>query len=355
MNDVQLSRKVTVLSFLAMVCVVTIHSQTVAALAHPAHWNVMLQRLLGGTLTCWAVPFFFMASGYFYRKTLARLPVERRWLTFVHKKTVGLLVPYVLWAVLGAILASPLILTANVVAHRSLFDNTVLTGGLNLNCLVSLLGIHGPPMGNFPLWYVRSLMLLFALTPVWLVLNRLPKWMRVVMALALSLFDSHLSVPYINLMFGSIGYFMIGSILSECKNGSLKVKRGVAVLAGLVAAIIAGVRMFDLLDASLFAHLYELMPYALIVFLWWLYDAIVGEREIRTDVLHQTFWIYCFHNAVVQIQPALLMSIAGKNDAVAFFAFIINPPLTVLVCLWVAKVVKRSMPRAYDVLVGGRN
>ena len=65
-QDERLSRKVTWLSFVAMVCVVMIHSHAIGTFEHPAAWCVFLQTLLMRTATNWAVPFFFVVSGFFF-------------------------------------------------------------------------------------------------------------------------------------------------------------------------------------------------------------------------------------------------------------------------------------------------
>lgn len=60
-----LSHKIKVLPFWAMISVLFIHSNTLGAF-EVASWNVFLQRLLTRSLSSWAVPFFFMVSGFWF-------------------------------------------------------------------------------------------------------------------------------------------------------------------------------------------------------------------------------------------------------------------------------------------------
>ena len=63
MNKETLSRKITVLSFLAMVSVVHIHHNAVGTF-EPARWNAIIQGFLTRGISDWAVPFSFIVSGF---------------------------------------------------------------------------------------------------------------------------------------------------------------------------------------------------------------------------------------------------------------------------------------------------
>ena len=58
-----LSRKCRLLSFVAALAVVAIHSDCTFVLDNPARWNVFVERLFCQRLSKWAVPFFFLMSG----------------------------------------------------------------------------------------------------------------------------------------------------------------------------------------------------------------------------------------------------------------------------------------------------
>ena len=68
MIDNTVSRKIKVLSSVAMVAVVMIHSHALGTFERPAPWCLFLQTFLFRAITSWAVPFFFVVSGYFFAK-----------------------------------------------------------------------------------------------------------------------------------------------------------------------------------------------------------------------------------------------------------------------------------------------
>lgn len=69
MTAENISKKMTVLSFCAMLSVVLIHSTSCLTVEHPARWNLFCQYLITRSFTYWAVPFFFLMSGYWFAKS----------------------------------------------------------------------------------------------------------------------------------------------------------------------------------------------------------------------------------------------------------------------------------------------
>lgn len=65
----QFSKKIAVLSFLAMISVVYIHHKAVGNAPHVAAWNAVAQRFCTRALTDWAVPFFFVVSGFWFARS----------------------------------------------------------------------------------------------------------------------------------------------------------------------------------------------------------------------------------------------------------------------------------------------
>lgn len=70
MDDMALSKKVSFLSFVAMVAVVVIHCNTIGTLPEPSRWNLFFQTVFSRMGTAWAVPFFFAVSGFWANRSL---------------------------------------------------------------------------------------------------------------------------------------------------------------------------------------------------------------------------------------------------------------------------------------------
>ncbi len=152
MVDNSLSKKITVLSFVAMMAVVMIHSHALGTIENPASWCVFLQTFFFRAITAWAVPFFFVVSGYFFAKSTYFRQTGGGCCHFIAKKARILLVPYLLWTIIGTAISVPLIMGNNFIMHRALLERTFLANGIGLEALDSFLGItSNGPSGNLAL------------------------------------------------------------------------------------------------------------------------------------------------------------------------------------------------------------
>lgn len=125
-----------------------------------------VSRLLKDGICKIAVPFFFAAAGFF----LAGHTDEPGWWPReMGKRVRSLLVPYVLWSALWTLYATPFTLMANVLAGAPWARNLPLTGS---ECLA----IFGFDLCDYPrlipLWFVRCLLLLVALSPLSVAVTR---------------------------------------------------------------------------------------------------------------------------------------------------------------------------------------
>lgn len=96
----KVSRKISVLATLATVAVVIIHSNSLELVKMPS-WAFWVGNAIA-FLQQWAVPFFFMVSGFFFDRAFCDKPIFSNWMPFLRKKFRSLVVPYVLWGVFSA-------------------------------------------------------------------------------------------------------------------------------------------------------------------------------------------------------------------------------------------------------------
>ena len=125
MIDKGTSLKIRVISVFAMLSVVAWHSEC----------GSRVERWFIPWVTTWSVPWFFCVSGFFFVKSAEKVDT----LPLLRKKISTLLVPYIIWCVLGWGLWRP-----------------SLSGWRG-----ELLGLSSSifPRGNWPLWYVRALLI----------------------------------------------------------------------------------------------------------------------------------------------------------------------------------------------------
>jgi len=164
------SRKLANMSFLCAILVVCIHIQ------RPEGCDFWLIKWLSGGVSQIAVPFFFMASGYF----LLNHHEERGWWISALKKRVNtLLVPFfslnLFWF--------PIIYTFHAIGvkyfHADNSNRTMEFTFVNFLKGINILPVFGGPILGV-LWYVRALLLLVIISPLLLWLIKRSKWIGAV-------------------------------------------------------------------------------------------------------------------------------------------------------------------------------
>lgn len=117
-------------SFIASWCVVVIHANIEFGVE-----GSFLHAFAVPALTQWAVPWFFILSGFFFVQTLQKYSAAE----IVRKKVKSLLVPYLVWCLVGGAVMGL------VLSFRKTFSDVI---GF-FSCF---------PSGNPTLWFVHALM-----------------------------------------------------------------------------------------------------------------------------------------------------------------------------------------------------
>ena len=358
--DKVLSRKVTALSFVAMVCVVMIHSHAIGTHENPKPWCVFVQALLMRTATDWAVPFFFVVSGFFF----AALNLEKLSISWygklLGKKLRTLLVPYVLWTLIGTVFSMSLVVVNNHIMHHGLFERTFMAADGFWGRIDSLFGVtRGGPSGNLALWYVRSLLMLFALSPLLAVVSKIHKAALFVVGLLLALTVPEVSIKFLSLKLGSVGWFCVGMGVSQLALETRRMPNLLFAFAGVGWCALSVLGAME--RAGWFSTtrtLAYVMPFAAlsgILFWWGLYDRLSCLR--RGDLpgwFKMTFWVYCLHGVVTCWILAPTQYLLGKSEWVAMLASCLSVFGSIVFSLATGQLVKHYFPKVYVVLSGGR-
>lgn len=141
MVDAQVSSKISKLGFVAAVLVVVIHADVQDGC--PESVRIVKDLIVGGVCGL-AVPFFFAASGYLLAGHVAE---DGWWGRALKKRVWSLLVPYIIWNV-------------------AFFIADIPRSGASIPGFATCLGLNPFEMpGVYPLWFVRSLMILVVVSP----------------------------------------------------------------------------------------------------------------------------------------------------------------------------------------------
>ena len=226
------------MGFLCAVLVVIMHVQWPQGTPGSPVW--FFHQGIAEGVARMAVPFFFIASGFF----LARHFDERGWwFRETGKRVKSLGVPYVAWT-LAALLASILLTAvANASAHRSVGTGLHFP---HLRGWMDIFGLNLPvyPL-NIPLWFLRCLFLLVLLSPV---LDRLlARWGYAWLAVAFLFLLSSPRIPAghwsMYLYHLSLGLFYFSSGIALRRMPPPELPRETACVSGVAGLALLALKM----------------------------------------------------------------------------------------------------------------
>lgn len=271
--------------------------------------------------------------------------------------------PYLLWSLIGAIAYLPLFTAFNHINQRPLFEETFLGVGTLLGTLNETFGIMQSPHWSPALWYVRLLLIFFILTPVWLGLRRVSRWLLLVAGVGLIVIGFPMR-PIVFLQANGpwgLGWLLLGMTISAFRIENRRIPAW-------------GIGFFFILWIAACVHnafcpgapaLLRFTP--ALLFFWSLYDVIARHPTTLSTKIFDlcatwsqfAFFIYCCHFPIAQTMLAMcrfifktpIESIPNHMRTIqSLLCFSVALGGSVLVAL----VLRRWFPKTYAVLAGGR-
>ena len=360
------SKRIKVLSLLATIAVVIIHSNSLEDIRNNAiaWWigNVV------AVLQYWAVPFFFIVSGFFFDRSYVMCNVST--FQFLKRKVWSLGVPYLFWgAVFGGIVLTPILAFVNMKAGRPMSENTFLDAPSVFLAVDRLIGgFYGAPP-NGALWYVRMLLVIFCFSP-------LIKWIRnqlrgvglLCIGVFIISFSSGINMNVgnevesfvfmgmpIRMKIAGIGYFIFGmliSIYSLEKKSVGKIISFSCISAWLVIMFSAlSFKHTGIILPCFMESILKFAPLLVVVTLW----AIPWEKtNFCTRLIPIRFWIYCMHHPITACISAGLHVLLGHSLFAEGCSMVIVAPMCLAVVAITGIVVRTRHPRFFSILNGGR-
>lgn len=320
-----ISRKISCISFFAMLCVLWWHSAS----------GSVIEEYFIPSVCVWSIPWFFFASGLFFWKSLRGYSIS----TFLQKKVRSLVIPYVLWAIIGC-----------------LVSYSTDPGG-NIGDLFAF--VTASPKWNRPLWYLRALIILCFLGA--LVRAMLLKC-KVDSRVGFLIVFLAVVIPLHKYMFPIWGpnstplYFGAGILLSDIildGRRIVKYRNATGIVALTLALLCRGCWFaqgyrFHIMGGTILANFSVI---CFIFAIWMLMDGLVNcfrENKVFSLVCSMCSFVYFAHGTSLNHLGAFYSRL---DPNMAFILMAISLPaifLTLGLCL------KKWFPRVYGTLSGGR-
>lgn len=212
---------------------------------------------------------------------------------------------------------------------------------------------------NGPMWYVRDLMVIILLTPLiyWLT-KKFKYWFIIGLAIYLYLFG-HLLLPegsYLSLVIDYMFFFSWGAYYSINKQNLTSEMQKLKYVAYIFIPAI----FIDLFTIDTKYNTYIFLPYIIIgIISIFIITSILmekGKLHINNTLANCSFFVFALHSLILNDLGKLLFMACQLNDTplVLLFLYIAIPTITIVICVWLYKLLNKYLPTICGLLTGGR-
>ena len=354
MLDEKTSYKIKVLSLVSIVMVLYIHSYNLGLLVSGSSMsiaesvNFFIQEFISQGLARVSIPIFFIISGFFLFKNFSYSSYPK----ILIKRYHSLVIPYLFWSIL---VVGIFYLLQNIPSASSFFDRQ-LVEHTSLATLVQMILINPK---NYPLWFIRDLIILIIVSPIIYYILKHYKSVYFILLLFLWLFfHDYNSISFTFYKPDVLLFFSIGGCLALYNQKILTLKisnKSLMLLFVLYISLLLGKTYFVMtVDGDLFIEvLLRKISIILGVFVvWFLLDRV--SLKSFNSMTQFTFLLFVFHEPLLTILKKGLLFIVGESHVNAMLIYLVTPALTIYILSILGHYMKKYLPRVTSVVTGNR-
>ncbi len=296
-------------------------------------WNIFhyLTELISKHIGAIATSCFFLFSGYLFFWKSNEEEFSLGWVLAKWKKRIKtLLIPYLIWNLLM------------VVAMSLMKDLT--TGPIHWF-------VTGPV--NFPLWFLRDLIIMSALAPLLYLICIKLRWISLSALIIVYLSSLKTHIPSMNAIF----FYGVGVWTATFKLDLSNFCRKAKTPAAIMAIILAVVSTALVGTPAHTAMLRLFIPFGIIA-AWNICEKAIGNqktKKILSQLSPSVFFIYAVHEIyLLGWTKGLCLRIFGDSLTGTWIRYWIVPLAVLIICLCLYNLLKKTMPRALTFACGGR-
>ena len=299
-----------------------------------------------------AVPIFFIISGYLY--FLSYKNTREKYMTKTKKRIRTLILPYLLISFL-TLLCYTFVLDPLFGSYINKMANILYDPILD-----TLKKIFINPL-PYQLWFLRDLILLTFLSPFIYVFIKYLKFYFIL--ILIFLWFPLTSFDFFIFSNESILFFSLGAYLSTKQNIFLKKRKGYTYFFTtfiwlLILIIKSTVNMKLGINNEISDVLQKISIIIGGISVWALYDIYINKETPNSFLLSissYSFFIYLIHEPLLlSTLKKLSNTIIRKSEFFLPFFYFLNPIITVVSCIIIAKILQRYTPKLYNFITGGR-
>lgn len=293
-----------------------------------------------------AVPFFFLFSGYFFC-----LKIER-WNSKIYGSQLRtriktLLIPYLFWNLLIVVL---------IVSIHGLFLLIGRGENQNLNTILdnSVCDLFWNLPINLPLWYLRDLMVMVLLSPVFFYFFRWSKSYGVLAIGLIYLFGFEIRVP--GLSSAAFMYFGMGSFIGLRKANAVSFCDRYGNLLGILALTFLALDIFfiETTWAAYFLRLFIVCAIPAVFSLAIRLHALQNLRKYFILLSSSVFFIYAAHTIYIldRLKSAYLKTALATSRWGMVLGYFMIPFFAVALILLLYYALRRFLPKTLSFITG---
>ncbi len=283
-----------------------------------------------------AVPFFFIMSGFFLTWKLESFEYFK-YPTMLRKKFFSLFIPYLLWNTIFFLphWILPLVFKGSALLPQAKFAHMGI--GEAVMRAFGMIPQYYPI--DVPLWFVRDLILFFAISPLllWLIYH----------IHVLILVPAAIAILFTPFSMNAVGYFMLGMLWGIYKWNFSYLDR-VGWICWL-SVIVLGVLMPVWFSWPVFVLVSGAAFYVLG---GWLKKMSASAQWLNRKLGKTVFWLFCIHAPIATTLVRVYLKIFGKSYSIFDYCIVIVT--TIIISLALLMFFKRFFPFLCGLLNGQR-
>ena len=337
-----------------------------------SEWFIIFATFLSNVVSRIGVPLFYFISGFlfFYGKEFCYTVYIRK----LRSRISTLLIPYFLWNTLAILLtlmymlplfASIMPNVQQTEIHLSLvrilktyfanFENE----GIFVSPVTSSIPEKYPWPINVPLWYVRDLMLLVILSPLFYKAIRFAgKWLIFALGLLYFFFEPlvmpeggwTVSIIRSSFFFAWGAYFSINR--QDFINSMSKFKYAPALYLPLAIAD----TLTKTAEYNIFIEQAGIVVGIVSAIIIVSYLLRTNKVKVNDTLSKSSFFIYCLHTLIISEIGKIVFLIFNLQDNTLsiLFLYLFVPTITIIICICTYNILKKYVPFLHKLLTGNR-
>jgi len=345
----EISARIKLLRLPLIIGIVTLHS-TINSVGYA---DQFFQTFISGTWGGSAVSFLFTISGFlFFRNFNLSL---NSYLEKLKSRFWTLLVPYLFW---NLALVAMVIIVLNISATSSLIQGhfkEYIKDYSFANFIDCLIGYRNGYPISYHFWYVRDLIAMVILSPVFLLVARKIPY------LGLALFAAPwlLKLKFGFTLFQWMGpaFFYLGCLIAVQKLDLTWLDRRKRLIIGIYLAMAVVLAIMQTSEIKTFHHLFQCCTRIVgTMAIWSASDLVAGKlKKVCLNLSGLAFFVYAAHEPTVTAFKEVFERLSKTpNSITVMVQYLLILTLATLVTLAAGSLLQRYTPKFFQVITGAR-